>query len=75
LLEAFVALLQLQTLKSIAHKKTTTKIGAAKVSNPTTTCTLDQGVFLFLIGSKAQELGSRTGVQNWGSKWGPELAT
>jgi hypothetical protein len=43
LLEAFVALLQFQTLKSIAHKKPTTKIAAAKVSNPTTTCTRDQG--------------------------------
>jgi hypothetical protein len=44
LLEAFVALLQLQLSNQLPTKKQTTKIAAAKVSNPTTTCTRDQGV-------------------------------
>jgi hypothetical protein len=70
LLEAFVALLQFQTLKSIAHKKNNNKNSSSQSEqSKQQQLALLTKVFLFLIGSKAQELESKTGVQNWG----PEL--
>jgi hypothetical protein len=61
-----VALLQFQTLKSIAHKKNNNKNSSSQSEQSKQQLALLTKVFLFLIGSKAQELESKTGVQNWG---------